>query len=158
MNTESQKPLIFSARQIFIAGMVGGSAEILWFMLIGVVLSFNIQDVATGITTSIFPYEGSLHYSASIGVAIHLFLSVLLAALYMITLGRWSLSRYRLFGQLIVGMSALAFVWVVNYFVVLPILNPSFIETTTYSLSLLSKVFFGIAMALTFNYLKGRTN
>jgi hypothetical protein len=153
MNGEQATLKVFPVRQILLAGMAGGVAEIVWFMAIGLLLSLNVHDVAAGITSSISPGWGSSPYAAFTGILIHLFLSVLLAAAYIATLGRWSISRFGLSGQLLIGMSALALVWAINYLVILPVVNPSFIELSTYGLSLPSKVLFGISMALTFNYL-----
>ena len=157
MNGNNKNFNTFSVRHIFIAGMAGGMAEILWFVMIGLLLSLNVQDVATGITSSVIPDLSHAGYAAPMGIIIHLLLSVILAAIYLFTLGRWSVSRFKLTGQLITGATALVLVWAVNYYLILPILNPSFIEATTYSLSLLSKVLFGISMVLTFNYLKARS-
>lgn len=146
--------MVISARQILLAGVAGGVAEIIWFMLLGVLLSMNVHDVASGITASVFPAWGSLHNSEFLGIVIHLLLSVSLAAVYILTLGRWSISRFGLLGQLLVGVMSLMFVWAINYLVILPVLNPSFIEVSTYSLSLPSKAFFAIAMVLTLNHIK----
>jgi len=154
MNATNTKVLPFPVRQILLAGIAGGMAEVFWFAIIGPVLSLNIHDVATGITASIFPAMAASSYSVQLGIAIHLLLSVVLAAVYLVTLGRWSMSRYRLSGQLLIGMASLLLVWAVNYLIVLPIINPSFIEISTYGLSLLSKAFFGITMALVLNYLR----
>lgn len=153
MNGEQTALKVFPVRQILLAGMAGGMAEIVWFGLVGLLLSMNVQDVAAGITASVSPDWGASPYAAFTGVLIHLFLSVALAAVYIATLGRWSISRFGLAGQLLIGMSALVLVWAMNYLVILPVLNPSFIELSTYGLSLPSKALFGITMALTFNYL-----
>jgi hypothetical protein len=154
MNTTESKTRVFPARQILLAGMAGGAAEIVWFSIMGPVLSLNIHDLAAGVTSSIFPALGGSAYAVLLGILIHLFLSVVLAAGYIVTVGRWSMSRFGLSGQLLTGMCSLMFVWAINYLVVLPVLNPAFIEVSSYSLSLLSKTFFGITMALVFNYLK----
>jgi hypothetical protein len=47
-------------------------------------------------------------------------------------------------------LAALVGVWVVNFFVVLPGLSPAFIHLVPYSVSLVSKVLFGLAAAEAF--------
>ena len=44
-------------------------------------------------------------------------------------------------------LTALAAVWTVNFFVVLPIVSPAFIHIVPYAVSLISKLLFGIAAA-----------
>ena len=146
----------FQPKQVLLAGMAGGMAEIVWFTILGAVLSINIHAVASGITTSVFPVWGDSAFAVFAGIVIHLALSVFLASVYIVPLGRWSMARFGLFGQLMTGVIALSSVWAVNYLVILPIINPDFIALSTYGLSLISKVFFGITMVMTFNYLKQR--
>jgi hypothetical protein len=38
-------------------------------------------------------------------------------------------------------------VWAVNFFVVLPVINPQFVDLVPYAISLVSKVLFGVAAA-----------
>lgn len=154
MSTDNRGLRSVPARQILLAGVAGGVAEIIWFMLPGIFLSLNVHDLASGITASIVPAWGSSANAAFAGVLIHLFLSVLLAAAYIATVGRWSISRFGLFGQLLVGVVSLLAVWAVNYLLILPILNPAFIEISTYSLSLPSKALFAIAMVLTLRHMR----
>jgi len=42
-------------------------------------------------------------------------------------------------------LAALAGVWAVNFFVVLPIVSPSFVHIVPYAVSLTSKLLFGVA-------------
>ena len=43
--------------------------------------------------------------------------------------------------------AALAMVWAVNFFVVLPVLSPGFVGLVPYEVSLLSKILFGVSAA-----------
>ena len=44
-------------------------------------------------------------------------------------------------------LAALVSVWAVNFFVVLPTISPAFVHLAPYSVSLMSKVLFGLAAA-----------
>ena len=44
-------------------------------------------------------------------------------------------------------LAALAGVWAVNFFVVLPIVSPAFVHIVPYAVSLTSKLLFGVAAA-----------
>jgi len=49
-------------------------------------------------------------------------------------------------------VAALAGVWTINFFVVLPIVSPGFIHMVPYTVSLTSKLLFGLAMAGTMRW------
>jgi hypothetical protein len=44
-------------------------------------------------------------------------------------------------------LAALAGVWAVNFFVVLPLVSPAFVHIVPYAVSLTSKLLFGVAAA-----------
>ncbi|HLD13557.1 MAG TPA: hypothetical protein VJB18_02450 [Burkholderiales bacterium] len=44
------------------------------------------------------------------------------------------------------GTVALAAVWAVNFLVILPVVHPAFVYLLPYPVTLLSKLFFGLAM------------
>jgi hypothetical protein len=50
----------------------------------------------------------------------------------------------------VVVVSMLAGVWAINFLVILPIINPTFVELVPYGASLASKVLFGFAAAFVF--------
>ena len=47
------------------------------------------------------------------------------------------------------AFAALAAVWAINFFVILPVLSPAFVHLVPYSVSLMSKLLFGFAAAET---------
>ena len=47
-------------------------------------------------------------------------------------------------------VTALVAVWAVNFFVVLPVVNPDFVTVVPYAASLISKTLFGVAAAFVF--------
>jgi hypothetical protein len=48
-----------------------------------------------------------------------------------------------------VSLATLAAVWAMNFFVVLPVVSPMFVNLVPYSVSLISKLLFGLAAAET---------
>ena len=50
-------------------------------------------------------------------------------------------------------MAALAGIWAINFFVVLPVVSPAFVGLVPYSVSLVSKLLFGLAAASAFRLL-----
>ncbi|MFI4923069.1 MAG: hypothetical protein ACHP6J_05090, partial [Burkholderiales bacterium] len=49
--------------------------------------------------------------------------------------------------SVIITVAALIVVWAVNFLVVLPVVNPSFVTLMPYEITLVSKALFGAAMA-----------
>jgi hypothetical protein len=119
-----------------LAGAAGGAAEVLW---IAGVAPAQAQDVALAVGATFHP-----GLPASIGVAIHMVLSIALGlALAKVLLG---VAR----GSLVpAALAALAGVWTINFFVVLPLVNPGFVTLLPLGVTLVSKLLFGAAAGLT---------
>jgi len=129
------------------AGLVGGAAEVLWITIYSRLTGGSTVDVATGITSTIFPTIPSQPAAILIGLAIHFVLATALG-LAVTGLIRWM--KPTLAGSvteisLIIG--ALAVVWAVNFGIILPIVNPSFVTIVPMPVSFASKLLFGIAAA-----------
>lgn len=84
-----------------------------------------------------------------LGIAIHMLLAVALGCAFAHALWR-PLARPR-GPAATLGLAALtlASVWTMNFFVVLPVLNPVFITLIPYPVSFASKMLFALAMAVT---------
>ena len=52
-------------------------------------------------------------------------------------------------------LTALAGVWAINFFVVLPIVSPAFVHVVPYAVSLTSKLLFGVAAAAVLRWQAG---
>lgn len=139
---------------MILAGLAGGFAEILWIGAISPMMAFDGAAVAREITASLVPGLRESTYSIFTGIGIHLVLSVLLAVIYFYTINRLTINRFGLTGQLISGILTLVVIWAVNFFVVLPLLNPAFVELLAYGPSLISKILFAVAMVLVITYHK----
>jgi hypothetical protein len=115
---------------VLLAGAAGGLAEILWVMIYSAFTPVSAAVVAREVTASFFPALAAGSYGMWFGIGIHMALALLLgyAFAYLV----WALT--------------LAAVWTVNFFVVLPSLNPAFITLMPYSVTFASKMLFAVAM------------
>ena len=122
-----------------VAGAAGGLAEIAWVGLYAAVTGGNAAIIAQGVTTAagvdaLFP-----HTAAAAGVAVHMILSLALGVALAVSARSFSRS-VRAF-----SLAALAGVWFVNFFVILPLVSPAFTHLVPYAVSLTSKLLFGLA-------------
>jgi hypothetical protein len=133
------------------AGFAGGAAEVIWIAVYRQLEGIGSADVARGITETVFPsLETASSYSVALGLVIHMVLAVALGIAAAFAVAR---AFPRLAGTLtefamIVGL--LVAVWGMNFFVILPIVNPAFVTLVPYGVSLVSKTLFGITAALVF--------
>ncbi len=83
----------------------------------------------------------------ALGVAVHMMLAVVLGVVLSFL---WSALRTRrrgLSNPYPFMLAALAGVWAINFFVVLPAVSPAFVHMVPYAVSLTSKLLFGMAAA-----------
>lgn len=134
-------------RGIF-AGAAGGVVEIVWVSLYAAVTGGDAAILARGVSTAAGVAALLPAASIAMGVAVHMVLAVLLgmavACLWQVTARRQGVS-----GAYAVVLIALAMVWVVNFFVLLPAISPAFVHVVPYAVSLTSKLLFGLAAAET---------
>jgi len=135
-----------------LAGLAGGGAEVAWIVLYERVSDGEAAAVARGVADSFYPHVAASSLAVPLGVAIHMSLAVLFG-LAIAVLMRSLLARMRataLEPVAVIGM--LVAVWAMNFFVVLPAINPAFVSLVPYWASLISKVLFGIAAAFTLQF------
>jgi hypothetical protein len=132
-----------------IAGAAGGLAEVVWVSLYAVVTGGNAANIARGVTTAAGVTAMLPDAPVTVGIVVHMALAVLLGvALAWL----WQALARRGFGVrslTAVMLAALAAVWAMNFFVILPALSPPFIALIPYPVSLISKLLFGFAAAET---------
>lgn len=118
--------------------------EVLWIGAAATVLGVEGSQVTRAVAATVVPASSGLASAPWLGLAVHFLLSVALAAVFMRMVGN------RLRGAMLVvaAMSVLALVWAVNFFALLPALNPAFPELLPHPVTLVSKLLFGLAMAL----------
>ena len=131
---------------ILMAGLAAGMAEMLWVTAFSSTYSLSSATVARQITASFWPAAAEWSYAPALGIVIHLALSIALVAMTAPVLSR--LTQKVSGAGFIIACSALmlALVWTVNFFIILPVLNPAFVTLLPYGVSLVSKLLFGVTM------------
>lgn len=130
-----------------LAGLAGGLAEVVWIALYGIVTGVSTEPVAQGVIQSVFPALAARSASAWLGVVMHLAIAVALGmslALAIRILFQGGEAGYSEYGLVI---PILAAVWAVNFLIALPYINPEFVRLLPYSVTLLSKLLFGLSAA-----------
>ena len=82
----------------------------------------------------------------ALGIGVHMALAVMLGVVLAFAWQALAAKR-GLTNPYPFMLAALAGVWAVNFFVVLPIVSPSFVHIVPYAVSLTSKLLFGVAAA-----------
>ncbi len=141
---------------IILAGLCGGMAEIVWITIYSTVMPISGMEVARQITASVLPSLADTSAAAPIGIAVHLLLSFLLAGVFAIVVWLPFSRKLQFARAMLIAVAALSGVWVVNFFVILPVINPVFVDLMPYAASLFSKTLFGIGMGWGLAYSDGR--
>lgn len=136
-----------SRRVIFLAGLAGGLAEVIWVAGYSAVSGVDGWQVACAISATISPAWAELATASLIGIAIHFLLSFLLAGVFILALWAPYLRRHGVVVTLVAGPFSLAVVWLFNFFVVLPALHPAFVALLPYAVTFISKLLFGLALS-----------
>jgi len=134
-------------RLIALGGLAGGAAEVLWVTLYAAIGDVSAAEVARQVTASLYPAAAEWSSAPALGVAIHMVLALALAAVCAPFLTRLARRHAAAAAITLAALLALTLVWAVNFFVVLPALNPDFITLMPYAATLASKMLFGLAMA-----------
>ncbi len=135
---------------IILAGMVGGVMEIGWISIYSSISSVSALNVARQISATILPYTAASYYAPVLGIFIHLVLSLILAIFFYVIILKPTVRRYGTLGIMLSSLMTLGIVWAINFLIVLPMLNPSFISLMPYIVTLISKLLFGAAMGWVF--------
>lgn len=130
-----------------LAGLAGGAAEVAWIAIYERLSAGDAAAVARSVTDTVFPALVPALPAVPLGIAIHMGLAVALGVAIAVLL-RALLPRIRGTALEPVAVTGLLVaVWAANFFVVLPAINPSFVDLVPYGASLTSKVLFGLAAA-----------
>ena len=123
-----------------VAGAAGGVAEIAWVALYAAMTGGKAAVIAQGVTTA--AGVGALYpgAAAGAGVALHMMLSLTLGIALAVAVHRVTSIGPRTF-----SLAALAGIWCVNFFIILPLVSPAFTHLLPYAVSLTSKLLFGAA-------------
>lgn len=147
-----------SIKYILRAGFCGGRAKILWIALVGALTLMSGLEVARQVSMSVFPEMTDAAVTATAGIAIHLLLSLLLAAGFIFAAWLPYTRKLSPASAILVATVALSSVWAINFLIILPVLNPALIDLMPYAVTLFSKILFGTSMGLVLHYTDdGRT-
>ncbi len=133
-----------------LAGFAGGLAEVAWIVLYQSMAGHEAAVVARGVTQSLMPNIVPAQAAAPVGVAIHMGLAMVLGVVIAMLVSRVLPRIVGTAAEAVVVVGVLAGVWAVNFFVILPALNPDFVSLVPYGVSFTSKVLFGFAAAFVF--------
>ena len=133
-------------RLFLLAGLAGGLAEVGWVGFYGLISSSSAVEIARQITASVIPAAAALPLAPAFGIFIHFLLSALLGVAFWTIAGALIAWRPRAAGIMVAAVVFLTAVWAVNFWVVLPVLNPDFVALMPLPIAFLSKALFGVVM------------
>jgi len=138
------------------AGLCGGVAEMAWIGIYSLGSSVSAAAVASQIAATVFPGSEGAWVAPLTGVGIHLALSAGLGVAFVAALLAFRrLPAARLQDERALALVVLSAVWAVNFLCILPAINPAFVQLMPYSVTLASKILFGLAMAGVLHYHSG---
>ncbi len=121
----------------------------LWVAAYSAAAPVSGLEVARQVAATALPATAGLAYAPVIGVAVHMALSIALGvALAKLLLGLLVPTRHGGSALLAAALAALVAVWAINFFVILPLLNPGFVTLLPFAVTLVSKLLFGLAMGI----------
>jgi hypothetical protein len=130
-----------------LAGAAGGLAEVAWVSFYAAITGGNVAALARGVTTAAGVTALLPAAPVTTGIVVHMMLAVMLG---VVLTGLWqSLQTQRVGSLYVVSLTLLAAVWAINFFVILPGISPGFVNLLPLSVSLASKLLFGLAAAET---------
>jgi hypothetical protein len=130
------------------AGTAGGLAEIAWVSLYAGMTGTDPAALAQGVTTAagisaLLPENSPV----TLGVGVHMALAAMLGIILVFTWRALAAKQPHPSNPYPFMLTALAAVWTINFFVVLPVVSPAFIHIVPYAVSLTSKLLFAVAAA-----------
>jgi RsiW-degrading membrane proteinase PrsW (M82 family) len=130
-----------------VAGAAGGIAEIIWIFAYASATGTDAAFLARGVTTASGVNTLVQGSSAAFGIGIHMTLAVTLgialAFAWTALSHRWpKVSPYAVMPAVLTG------VWAINFLIILPLVDPNFVQIVPYPVSLISKLLFGVAAAV----------
>jgi hypothetical protein len=131
------------ARLGALAGLAGGGAEIVWIMFYAAFSGSDAVEVGRAVALAA---SGGLVDSALAGIAVHMALAAGLGIALAVAWRRMP-ARLGIASEYSLVLLALAAVWKINFFVLLPLISPSFVNLLPYAATLVSKLLFGFAAA-----------
>jgi hypothetical protein len=142
MNSE-----IETVRHGLVAGAAGGLAEVAWVAMYAGITGGDASILARGVTSAAGVRALLPSSPVMVGVIVHMSLAVIVGLLLAFAWRELREQWPSLRSCYPFALAALAAIWALNFFVVLPMISPSFVHLVPYTVSLTSKLLFGIAAA-----------
>lgn len=126
-----------------VSGLLGGFAEIAWMYMYNLNSTLKLSEIGQEIATTI-------HSSLSnpyMGLIIHLTLSALIGVAYgKLIVEKFCKNNFRLI--MLSSLFILASIWVCTFKLILPIINADMAAIVPQPISFISKMMFGVLMAI----------
>jgi hypothetical protein len=131
-----------------VAGLIGGLVEFGWVTLYADITGADPHQFAPGIVSAtsvraLFPGRPPSLLSVFVNLSFAIALGIALTLVWRALRAR----RPDLTNPLPFALVALAIVWAINFFVVLPVIRPEFVHLVPYGVSLISSLLYGAAFA-----------
>jgi hypothetical protein len=146
----TNQPHLEIMRRGVVAGLAGGLAEVAWVSLYAGITGCNAEILARGVTTASGVSALLPGSPVPLGIGVHMVLAIMLGVALSYVWSKLSTNGFGSARAYPVMLAALAGVWAINFFVILPIVSPAFVHLVPYSVSLASKLLFGLAAAEAF--------
>jgi hypothetical protein len=143
--------LAHTAKYGVLIGIAGGIAEIIWIAFYAVLAGTNSAIVASAVSATVSTALPGIPLDAApvvYGIVVHMLFAAGLGVALVFAWHALTGQRPRRVNEYAFMAVALAIVWAFNFFVVLPLINPDFVQLVPYSVSLASKLLFGLAGAI----------
>lgn len=141
-----------TVRYGIVAGAAGGLAEIAFVTLYAGISGGDPALLARGITSAAGASALLPSAPVMLGILVHMGLAVIVGLLLAFAWRELCEQWPSLRNPYPFALAALAGIWVLNFFLVLPIVSPAFVHLVPYPVSLTSKLLFGIAAAATLQW------
>jgi hypothetical protein len=138
---------IETVRHGCVAGAAGGLAEIVWVALYAGITGGDAAILARGVTSAAGVRALMPASPVMLGVVVHMSLAVVVGLLLAFAWRELREQWPSLRSPFPFALAALAGIWALNFFVVLPMVSPAFVHLVPYGVSLTSKLLFGVAAA-----------
>lgn len=129
------------------AGLAGGLSEIAWIGLYQHLSGASGAAVASGVAQSLLPNLAYGSNAVVLGIGIHLAISIVLGLSIALFIRRFFPALVGTLLEPLFVVASLVAIWGMNFFIVLPIINPAFVTIVPLAASLISKTLFGLASA-----------
>jgi hypothetical protein len=146
MKSNSRHNTVHLGLLVLLAGAGGGLAEILWVMIYSAFTPVSGAVVAREVSASFSPALAAGASGMWLGIVIHMALALALGYAFAYLIWKPLVRAHGPLATLAASALTLAAVWTMNFFVVLPALNPAFITLMPYSVTFASKMLFAVAM------------